>query len=170
MDTFSLFSVLTWPTEKNNDASITEHMLKTNVEDVKAWLKEGDLFVVDRGFRDCLDLLHRLGFEPEMPHFLEKGKSQHTTLEANKSRLVTKIRWVIESANGRVKKWKALDHVMPNSQIPYIGDYVRIVCALCNAYRPPLVDVSSDEDLAEKMLDKLKSKNNLQDQVFTEGW
>jgi hypothetical protein len=28
--------------------------------------------------------------------YLNKGKKQHTTEEANKSRLITKVRWVVE--------------------------------------------------------------------------
>ena len=82
-----------------------------------------------------------------MPHFLEKNK-QHSTLEAKESRLGTKIRWVVEAVNGLIKIWKALDNTFPNHQIPYIGDHVRIVCALCNAFRPPRVkDKSEDETM-----------------------
>ena len=51
-----------------------------------------------------------------------------------KNILVAKVRWVVESANGRIKKWKALSNSMLISQIPYVRDYERIVCALCNAY------------------------------------
>jgi len=35
---------------KNNDASILKHMLNTNVEDIKQWVQEDDIFIVDRGF------------------------------------------------------------------------------------------------------------------------
>ena len=37
---------------KNSDAQITEHMLKSNNEDIRNWLNEGDVLIVDRGFRD----------------------------------------------------------------------------------------------------------------------
>ena len=36
----------------------------------------------------------------------------------------------MESANGRTKQWKALSNVLPNSKIPFAGDYDRIVCSL----------------------------------------
>ena len=65
-----------------------------------------------------------------MPHFLNKSQKQHTTEEANETRLVTKVRWVVESANGRIKKWKVISNTMPNRQIPYVGDYLRMY-ALC---------------------------------------
>ena len=96
-----------------------------------------------------------------MSHFLNKSQKQHTTEEANESRLATKVkmflkktgRWVVESANCRIKKWKVLSNIMPNSQIPYVGDYVKIVCSLCNAFRPPLVtSTDSDKVIAKHMM------------------
>ena len=42
---------------------------------------------------------------------------QHTTEKANHFRCVTKIRWVVESTNGRIKTWKALDQVDSSTQI-----------------------------------------------------
>lgn len=65
--------------------------------------------MVDLGFKDCLEMLEDLSFITKMPYFLREG-SQHITSEANESRLVTKIRWVIEVVNGLLKKWRALDH------------------------------------------------------------
>ena len=155
---------------KNNDAAITKHIFENNIDDIKTWLKEDDILVVDRGFRDCQELLHHLGLKTEMPHFLPKGKKQHTTLESNSSRFVTKIRWVIESVNGRIKQWKALDQVVPNSQIPWIGDNVRIVCAMCNRYRPSLVtNTSEDEAIALKMLALAQKQNALEIRVKSEN-
>jgi hypothetical protein len=43
--------------EKNNDAAILNHIPKSNIDDVKDFLEEGDVLVVDRGFRDSLELL-----------------------------------------------------------------------------------------------------------------
>jgi len=57
-----------------------------------------------------------------------------------------------------------LTSIFPNTQIPYIGDYVRIVCAVRNAYRPPRVHASSDNDeiIAETMLVLSRKVNKLQ--------
>lgn len=117
---------------RNNDASILKHVIKSNIEDICNWLEKDDIFVVDRGFRDSLDFLEELGIQAHMPSFMSKGEKQMTAESANTSRLVTKIRWVVESANSRIKQWKYLQHVLPTSQIPYIGDFIRIVCAICN--------------------------------------
>ena len=156
---------------KNTDAKITEHMLKTNAENITDWFEEDDVLVVDCGFRDAIDILKDFGINSHMPHFLNKSQKQHTTEEANESRPVTKVRWVVESANGRIKKWKALSNTMPNSQIPYVGDYVRIVCSLCNAFRPPLVtSKDSDKVIARRMMALAKTPNKLQDKVLKNGW
>uniref|UniRef100_A0A8W8M755 DDE Tnp4 domain-containing protein n=1 Tax=Magallana gigas TaxID=29159 RepID=A0A8W8M755_MAGGI len=90
-----------------------------------------------------------------------------TTESANTSRLVTKIRWVVESANSRIKQWKYLQHVLPTSQIPYIGDFIRIVCAICNRYMKPLSNgnATEDESLGCKMLFLSKQVNALQQHV-----
>ncbi|XP_018401795.1 PREDICTED: uncharacterized protein LOC108778963 [Cyphomyrmex costatus] len=155
---------------KNNDANIFTALLQSDSTKLRQWLKSNDVFVVDRGFRDCLYLLEDLNLVSKMPHFLERGK-QHSTLEANESRLVTKVRWVVEAVNGLIKTWKALDHVFPNSQIPYIGEYVRIVCALCNAFRPPRAqNKPEDEIIGNRMMQLVSQPNHLQELVELEGW
>ncbi|XP_062619215.1 uncharacterized protein LOC134280774 [Saccostrea cucullata] len=101
---------------------------------------------------------------------MKRGSKQLSTSDSNLSRVVTKVRWIVEATNGRLKQWQYLAKTLPNSQIPFIGDYVRIVAALCNKYRPPL-SVSSDEDkqLAAKMLHLSERVNTLQERVETEG-
>ena len=64
------------------------------------------------------------------------------------------MRWVVESANARIKRWKFLGRTLPTNQVPFIGDYVRIVCAISNKFFPPLsstVDRDADESEAAKM-------------------
>ncbi|CAC5410204.1 unnamed protein product [Mytilus coruscus] len=81
----------------------------TDNEQIKSWLQKDDVVIVDRGFRDSIDLLEELEIQTEMPSFLKKGQSQFTTEESNTSRLITKIRWVVESANGRIKTRKKIE-------------------------------------------------------------
>ncbi|KAK3097763.1 hypothetical protein FSP39_012967 [Pinctada imbricata] len=152
---------------RNNDSSILKHMLATNAEEMKNWIQEDDIFVVDRGFRDS-DILQELGIKMQMPSFLQKGSKQHETEDSNNSRLVTKV---VESANGRLKSWKYLDRVLPKTQLPYIGYYVRIVCALCNRYRPPFSrgEEESDVVMAAKMKHLSKQSNTLQQRISDEG-
>ena len=34
---------------KNNDSSILNHILRTNIECIRSWIAEDDVFIVDRG-------------------------------------------------------------------------------------------------------------------------
>lgn len=80
------------------------------------------------------------------------------------------VRWVVEACNGRLKQWQYLSKTLPNSQIPFIGDYVIIVAALCNKYRPPISRSSEeDEQAAAKMLHLSQRANTLQERVEGEG-
>ena len=73
--------------------------------------------------------------------------------------------------NGRIKTWKYLDKTLPNTQIPYIGDYVRIISALCNKFRPAISTGNVDEDIrvACKMKVLRQASNILQQRVDEEG-
>lgn len=156
---------------KNNDASILNSLITQKTSSLLEWLWPEDILVVDRGFRDSIETLEEYNLIPKMPAFLKKG-SQHDALTANESRLVTKIRWVVESVNGLLKQWKMLAQVVPNTQIPYIGDFVRITSALCNAYKPPRKQAASEDDyvIARRMLALSKKENCLQKYIESNGW
>lgn len=82
---------------KNNDAAIVRNMINTNADGINDWLKKGNIFILDRGFGDVLELLEDGGFHTESPASLPKSSKQFSTNVANHSRLVTKIRWAVES-------------------------------------------------------------------------
>lgn len=125
-------------------------------------------FVVDR---DSGEILNDLGITMEMPTFLPKGATELQTKDANCSRLVTKIRWVVESANSRLKTWRLLDKTLPNTHIPSIGDYAQIICAICNKFRPPLCSGTFEKDIeiAAKMKVLARSSNELQTLIIDQG-
>ena len=71
----------------------------------------------------------------------------------------------MEAANAWIKQWKYLDRILPNSRIPFIGDYVRIVCTISNKYMTPInARKDSEEDLmtASRMLERVAKTNELQ--------
>ena len=105
MDIYGLYPA-TW-----NDARILKRILSTGSDLVKL-LKEEDFFIVDRGFRDAIQILkEKYKIKTIMPSLLPKNKKQLTAEEANNSRLCTKMRWVIESINGLLKEcFRALDN------------------------------------------------------------
>ncbi|KAK3098190.1 hypothetical protein FSP39_017068 [Pinctada imbricata] len=122
--------------------------------------------------RDALPFLSSLGINAEMPAFMKKGETQMSTEDANCSRLVTKIRWVVESANARIKRWRFLDRTLTTNQIPFIREYIRIVCAISNKYFRPLSNGNEDEDqvLAAKMAYLSRQVNWLQSYVEEKGF
>ena len=72
------------------------------------------------------------------------------------------IRWVVESANARIKSWKYFKYVLPNSQIPSIADYLKIVCAISNKYFQPLSTCGDDDfHIASKMRESFSHTNTL---------
>ena len=145
---------------KNNDSGITQHILSLH-EDLTSWMSEGDVCVLDRGFRDVIDVFENLGLEPKMPAFLRAGMPQHSAEEANESRLVTKIRWAVEAYHGRVKKWKLFDQVICHDFLDIIGPLNHVVTAAMNAFRPPLISTNQEDlHLAEEMLRKAQNSNN----------
>ena len=76
---------------KNNDAAILNHAMMRNADTIRQWVQEEDVFIVDRGFRDSLQVLEDLGIKAQMPSFLKKGEKQLSNEEANSSRLVSKV-------------------------------------------------------------------------------
>jgi hypothetical protein len=142
---------------KNNDAEIIKNIITNNKGGTHDWLRPDDILVVDRGFRDCLPLLEK---------FLNKSQKQFTTEEANDTRLTTKVRWVVEAANGRLKQWRFFDKVMPNTLIPVVSDYFSIICSLINRFSHVYVtDTSKDDKIAKKILSLLQETNELQKYV-----
>ena len=69
--------------KNNNASSILTHIIKNNLDDIKHWVNENDIFIVDRGFRDALPLLEEIGIKGEMPKFLKKGEKQMSTEDAS---------------------------------------------------------------------------------------
>ena len=103
-----------------NDATIASHIVKTKNR-LGEWCDYGDVMIVDRGFRDVVQVFSDLGYEPQMPVYLPKGQKQHTTKEANETRLVTKVRWTIEPYHARIKKWRFF--FQKESKISYFRNF-----------------------------------------------
>lgn len=149
----------------NNDSSILLDIFEGERKEFNQFFKDEDIVIVDRGFRDCVDFLSDLAYQVKMPHFLYEG-NQHDSLEANESRIVTALRWVIESINGVVKTWKYFQNKIQNLNIPYIGDDFS-VCSLINKCKQNRLKISNDNDqfIATEMLKLVKKQNTLKKQI-----
>lgn len=68
-------------------------MIHCNTKELRTWIKENDVFVVDRGFRDAGgEVLEDIGIKMEMPLFMQKGAKQLSTRDSYISRVVTKVK------------------------------------------------------------------------------
>ncbi|CAF4389714.1 unnamed protein product, partial [Rotaria magnacalcarata] len=151
---------------RNKDAKIIQHCLLNNEQDILKWLKDDDIIILDRGFRDVVPTMKMLGFQTVMPSFLN-GRPQLTTEEANESRLVTANRWVIESINGKIKQWKFFNNIIQNSAIPYIEPRLHIICAFINAFASRATNnTHGGHEIAMQMRERLNRKNDLQQQLI----
>ena len=95
------------------------------------------MLVVDRGFRDSVSVIQTLGLDVAMPPFLD-GRRQFPAEEANQSRCITKVRWVVEAANRRIKQFKYFANTIQNSSIMYLESDLSIACALINRFQTPV--------------------------------
>ena len=147
-----------------NDASIAKSITNT-CDTLMKWCEKGDTMIVDRGFRDVIESFIEMGYEARMPDFLTKGQKQHTVEQANRSRLITKVRWRVESYHARMKKWTLLGGRIENAFIPKVADCVRIVSAALNCYRGPIGQNTintDDSTLAQYMRQQIGRNNILQ--------
>lgn len=78
---------------------------------------------------------------------------------------------MVESETGRIKRWEYLDSSVPNTEIPFQTDYVRIVPAISNKYCPPRNFGATDHNHAviSKMFHLSQKENELQTLVGNEG-
>ena len=153
-----------------NDAEIMRIII--NEEDgLSSLLKEGDVFILDRGFRDVKSYLESKGYIVLMPAL--KGKrNQITTTEANESRLVTKLRWVVEAVHGIIgSKFKLLHNQLDNKLLPAAEIYCKIACFLVNFFGKRLnSDLGMQEEIGDYMLSRKTVENSLAKEVQENNW
>jgi hypothetical protein len=117
---------------------------------------------VDRGFRDSVAVMQALGLDIAMPPFLD-GKRQFSAEEANQSRCITKVRWVVEAANRRIRQFKYFANTIQNSSLIYLESDLSIVCALINRYQSPMAtSKSEDSEIGQQIMKLLNQKNKIQ--------
>ena len=85
---------------------------------IVTWLGGEGHMIMDRGFRDAVQVFEDLGYKTHLPAFLKNGETQLSTEAINRGRLCTKTRWVVEAFHRRLKKWRMMDDRIHNSMIP----------------------------------------------------
>ena len=142
-----------------NDAKILELILRDDSA-LKNLINKKDVMVLDRGFRDVIKHLEQdhelITLMPSCS--LEK---QLTTIQANCTRMVTKIRNVIERKNGIFKMYAALEKCR-NSQLTHITQDFKIVAAIQNCFFAALYSDKHDcKEIALLMKQNLNKPNQL---------
>lgn len=144
----------------HNDAIILKDCLD-RFEDTLSGFRENDVIIVDNGFRDVLDELKKRGLVAYVP-----GTGQRDTVEANKARFVTKVRWINEQLFGRLKKkFKAFALPAHNATLIHDYDSLLIAFALLNLFHKPILSDKEHEDIALLMKSRLNVPNLLKDVV-----
>ena len=126
--------------------------------------EDGDVQIVDRGFRNVAAEFEEMGYDIKMPGFLDKNSKQFASEQANETRLVTKYRWVVESFHARFKKWRMFAERIDQSFIPNIAALTRILAACINKYRAVLYDTNSPEHdvIAHRMLQVRQRRSEIE--------
>lgn len=146
-----------------NDAKILNTILDKNKCHVFSQLQPGDVCLVDRGFRDCVEVLKSKLLDVRIPECIPKQKKQLTTMQANRSRLVTKCRYVVEARNGHMKcVWRMFKMVWTTKALPHLMDDFRIGAALLNKFfRNILTDKNLSAEVANRMLQRSHEPNKI---------
>lgn len=146
-----------------NDAAIMSTIFESHEATIMNKLNANDVFLLDRGFRDCGRLLEERGFIVKMPEFITKADKtgQLTPKKANDSRLVTACRFVIESRNGNMKTvWGIFSQVWATFDLPHLIDDYRIGAALINRYFNRIESNKYDADqIAREMITRKSDMN-----------
>jgi len=97
-----------------------------------------------------------------MSVLLSKNENQLSTQDANNSRFVTKLRWVVEVIDSFLKiSFKALKQV-PNISLSHTLEDYKIAGALINRFFKRLFSDQNDEEaIVKNMLNKLNVDNEL---------
>ncbi|KAK0166595.1 hypothetical protein PV327_004088 [Microctonus hyperodae] len=153
-----------------NDAQIMRKVLE-DANGLRSILKKGDVFILDRGFRDVKTWLESEGFVVLMPALKGKRK-QLPTIEANESRFVTKLRWVVEAVHGIIStKFKLLHNQFNNNMLTSAMLYCKVANFLVNEFGKRLnYDTDLQDEIAEQMLLKKDADNSLAKAVEEENW
>ena len=73
------------------------------------------------------------------------------------------IRWVVETANRRIKQFKYFANTIQNSSLGYLESDLSIACALINRYQPPIATSKpEDGEVDQKIMKLLQQKYKVQ--------
>lgn len=155
----------------DNDAKILQ-MIAESTTAFDNFRNDETVIILDRGFRDCVTFFENEGFEVMMPALLQKSKNkqQLSTLDANNSRLVTAIRFIVETINGHMKViWKIFTHEWNPQAIPHVVIDFQICAGLRNRFFSTFESNKDNAtEIAQQMVERVNKKNELADTVLSD--
>lgn len=155
-----------------SDADIMIKILNNHDEPIEDgafnyFFEQGDIFILDRGFRDSVPLVESHGYVAHMPPSKSRGETQLTTEKANKSRLITMCRWIVETINGRFKRdFKIFRNRVFNLHVPFIFTDFRIAAAIINRFQEPYSDSVYVHEFINLINENINRPNLLADYVI----
>ncbi|XP_045457322.1 uncharacterized protein LOC123667471 [Melitaea cinxia] len=154
-----------------NDATIMSNEFRNSNGEMRRYFREGDIFILDRGFRDVIPELIEYGYQAHMPESLSEGEHQLTTQQANKSRCVTMCRWVVEVVNGRLKRdFKLFRQEFFNKAAKHLMIDFWNGCALTNKLHPLIEDIPEAAEYLAIAVRRLHIDNVLANTVRIENY
>lgn len=149
-----------------SDATIMQGIVHNEDSAWHWFFNQNDVFILDRGFRDSVASLQECGYEAHVPPNKDRHESQLTTEQANKARLITICRWVVETMNGKIKQcFKLLRQTYINRALPHMFVDFRIAASLLNAFHPVYEDNRYAVDILNLIHLNINTPNRLYDYV-----
>ncbi|CAK1598067.1 unnamed protein product [Parnassius mnemosyne] len=147
-----------------SDADIVKDQFRDPSQPLWQYFREGDVFILDRGFRDCISLLENLNYAVHFPLSLQPSEFQMSTQNANESRKVSLCRWVVEVVNGRFKRdFKLLRQEYFNKTSKHLMADFKVAATLLNNFHSLLVDRDDAREIVSVIQEKLFTENTLAD-------
>ncbi|XP_063898807.1 uncharacterized protein LOC135119097 [Helicoverpa armigera] len=149
-----------------SDAEILKNEFSSHDAPMRRFFEPGDVFILDRGFRDAIPLLTECGYSVKVPASLEEGESQLSTIDANNSRKVTICRWVVEVINGVFKQtFKLFRQEFFNRASTHMMQDFAVGAALINRFHPRILDRPDAAQILSIINERMYIHNTLADYI-----
>ena len=99
--------------QHSDDVLLQEIMIENTMKLITNFLPGINEFMADRGFKN-----EYKGFKVHKPLSIKGNEKQLSREQANTTRMVTRLRFVVEAAFGRLKQWKILKHTIDTNLLP----------------------------------------------------
>ena len=148
-----------------SDCPITEECFEEHADKLNI-IQPGDTMIADRGFMRVEKTFTDRGLKFFTPKSKEAGNKQLTTMQANESRRVTHVRFIVEQFYGRLQsKYKFFAGTVRNVSLKWDAKAYSICAALLNKFHTFIETDKEYPGLAEHLKARMTVENHLADMV-----